>query len=452
MKYTTILVFAIFLFAGIKELAAEGDIEQAYKKEFAFLEAEKRSLDQRLNDLEKESETRNSQGVAEISKLQDTLLQISSKADNLAEMLSMTERNNEAELSNIDSLESTVMQASATLQKYNMNLPEKDSKKGITAADQLNAAFQNSVKVLAQKSSVESESGEFFLEDGAKVKGTIVKIGNIAAYGVSEKGAGALVPAGNGFFKVWEGNPTYEEAKLFAEGKAPDSLKMFIFENIDKGVELKKSKTFSEYTTSGGTLSWVIFGVGVIAMFLVLLRAVFLYISSATGEKLISRIDVLVSNGNVDEALKLCKASKGATSRVIRATLRNLEKEKEHLEDIISEAILHENSYLDRFGNLILVLAAVAPLLGLLGTVTGMISTFDIITEYGNSDPKMLSGGISVALITTEYGLYVAIPALFFGNMLNGWAENIKGAMEKSALRMINCYESFKSSAEKNNG
>ncbi|HNW81994.1 MAG TPA: MotA/TolQ/ExbB proton channel family protein [bacterium] len=452
MRYTTVLILAVFLFAGVQKLSAEGDIEQAYKKEFAFLEAEKRSLEQRLNDLDKESETRNSQGLSEISKLQDNLLQISSRADSLAEMLSMTERKNEAELNNIDSLESTVMQASATLQKYNITLPEKNGEKGITFSEQIDAAFQNSVKVLTEKSSVVFEPGQFFLEDGTKVNGTIVKVGNIAAYGVSEKGAGALVPAGNGFFKIWESNPTYDEAKMFSEGKAPGSLKIFIFENIDKGVELKKKKTFSEYTTSGGTLSWVIVGVGIVAMFLVLLRAVFLYISSATGEKLISRIDVLVSNGKIEDALKLCKASKGATSRVIRATLRNLEKEKEHLEDIISESILHENSYLDRFGNLILVLAAIAPLLGLLGTVTGMISTFDIITEYGNSDPKMLSGGISVALITTEFGLYVAIPALFFGNMLNGWAENIKGAMEKSALRMINCYEAFKSSAERSDG
>ena len=446
MRYLLIVLLTALFFS---ELCAQSDIEQAYKKEFAFLEAEKRNLEQRLSELEQESVRKDESGLKEISALQDTLLQISSRADNLSEMLSQTERANEAELSNIDSLESTVMQASATLEKYFIQIPEKNVEKSITSAVQIDAAFKGAVKVLNEKSSVVSEPGKFFLTDGTKVNGTIIKVGNIAAYGVSENGSGALVPAGGGFFKVWEGNPTSDDAQKFASGNVPDTLKMFIFENIDKGVELKKKKTFSEYTTSGGNLSWVIFGVGIIAMLLVIIRAVFLYISSSTGEKLISRIDGLVSKGEVDEALKLCKAGGGATSRVIRATLRNLEKDKDHLEDIISEAILHENSYLDRFGSLILVLAAVAPLLGLLGTVTGMISTFDIITEYGNSDPKMLSGGISVALITTEYGLYVAIPALFFGNMLNGWAESIKDAMEKSALRMINCYESFKSAGEK---
>jgi biopolymer transport protein ExbB len=118
-----------------------------------------------------------------------------------------------------------------------------------------------------------------------------------------------------------------------------------------------------------------------------------------------------------------------------------VERDREHLEDIISESILHENSYLDRFGSTIIIIAAVAPLLGLLGTVTGMISTFDIITEFGTGDPKLLSGGISEALVTTELGLVVAIPALIFGNLLAGWADNIKEDMEKAALRVTNIYK-----------
>jgi biopolymer transport protein ExbB len=87
-----------------------------------------------------------------------------------------------------------------------------------------------------------------------------------------------------------------------------------------------------------------------------------------------------------------------------------------------------------------MVIAAVAPLLGLLGTVTGMIATFDIITEFGTGDPKLLSSGIAIALITTEVGLAVAIPALIFGNLLSGWAESIKDDMEKAALHVMNRY------------
>ena len=155
-----------------------------------------------------------------------------------------------------------------------------------------------------------------------------------------------------------------------------------------------------------------------------------------------SEVGDLVGKGKVDMALEACKKRKGSTSRVVSAALRNLDRDREHLEDIISEAILHESSHLNRFGSMIMVIAAVAPLLGLLGTVTGMISTFDIITEFGTGDPKLLSGGISIALITTEVGLAVAIPALLFGNLLSGWAEGIKDDMEKAALRIINTEQS----------
>lgn len=108
------------------------------------------------------------------------------------------------------------------------------------------------------------------------------------------------------------------------------------------------------------------------------------------------------------------------------------------MEDIITEAILQESSILNKFSSTILVIAAVSPLLGLLGTVTGMIETFDIITEFGTGDPKLLSGGISVALVTTELGLIVAIPILLLGTLLASWSESIKLEMERVALKVTN--------------
>ena len=93
----------------------------------------------------------------------------------------------------------------------------------------------------------------------------------------------------------------------------------------------------------------------------------------------------------------------------MKATVRNLDRDREHIEDIVAESIMHESERLDRYGSAIMVIAAVAPLLWLLGTVTGMIATFDIITEFGTGDPKLLSGGISIALVTTELGLIVVV-------------------------------------------
>lgn len=120
------------------------------------------------------------------------------------------------------------------------------------------------------------------------------------------------------------------------------------------------------------------------------------------------------------------------------ATIQNSHGNRDHMDDVISEAMLHEAGALNRFGSAILVIASVSPLLGLLGTVTGMISTFDIITEFGTGDPKLLSSGISVALVTTELGLIVAIPAVLAGTLLSSWSDSIKYDLEEVALKATN--------------
>ena len=172
-----------------------------------------------------------------------------------------------------------------------------------------------------------------------------------------------------------------------------------------------------------------------------LLRAFFLLQAGAAVQPIIDSVSPLVQQRRIQEAIEACKRHKGSAARVVTSALRNLDREREHLEDIISESILHESTRLNRFGSLILMIAGVAPLLGLLGTVTGMIQTFDVITEFGTSDPKLLAGGIAVALVTTEQGLLVAIPCLLFGNLLSGWADRIKDDMEKGALKVINLFQ-----------
>ena len=84
------------------------------------------------------------------------------------------------------------------------------------------------------------------------------------------------------------------------------------------------------------------------------------------------------------------------------------------------------------------VFASTAPLLGLLGTVMGMIELFDVITMHGTSDPKLLAGGISVALVTTEAGLIVAIPLQLLHTFLVNRADALRGRMEKAGLAVLN--------------
>jgi biopolymer transport protein ExbB len=111
------------------------------------------------------------------------------------------------------------------------------------------------------------------------------------------------------------------------------------------------------------------------------------------------------------------------------------------LEDLAREALITEQPRIERFGSTIVVIATVAPLVGLLGTVSGIIRTFEAITLFGNADPKLLSGGISEALIATEFGLAVAIPSLLIGHILLGWGHSVMSRVENSALRLINATE-----------
>ena len=83
-------------------------------------------------------------------------------------------------------------------------------------------------------------------------------------------------------------------------------------------------------------------------------------------------------------------------------------------------------------------MATTAPLIGLLGTVMGMIQLFQVITMHGTSDPKLLAGGISVALITTEAGLIVAIPLQFLHTFVSNRVDAIRSRMEKAGLAVLN--------------
>ena len=93
---------------------------------------------------------------------------------------------------------------------------------------------------------------------------------------------------------------------------------------------------------------------------------------------------------------------------------------------ILNEIVMHMNSSMDRYLVYIGVLAAVSPLFGLLGTVTGMMATFDIISMFGTGNAKAMAGGISEALISTQTGLLVAIPGIYMYNLLLRRADNLK--------------------------
>jgi biopolymer transport protein ExbB len=302
----------------------------------------------------------------------------------------------------------------------------------------LEEAFKHVSKLMKDLGRVRVEKGTFFLANGKQTKGTLVKIGAVATYGVADSGqAGALAPAGGSRLKLWP-KPAAATAKAFVAGKRPDPFQVFLYESLEKNVDPKKKKTVLEFIQAGGLIGWVIVCLGGLAGLMIVLRFFILVFAGIRGRSLAPRLERLLIEGNREQAVALTRSAGGSLGRVLRAATEGLHMARQALEDRISESILREQPHLSRFGAAITVLAAVAPLLGLLGTVTGMISTFDIITEHGTGDPKLLSSGISEALITTELGLIVAIPTLLLGTLLNGWSSGIEGSLERNALKVMN--------------
>lgn len=123
--------------------------------------------------------------------------------------------------------------------------------------------------------------------------------------------------------------------------------------------------------------------------------------------------------------------------RVLGVYDKEQNRSVEALELRLLEAIVDEQQGLEKGLSMLKLLAALAPMLGLLGTVTGMIETFQVITQFGNGDPTVMAGGISMALVTTVLGLIAAMPLLLAHNILGTQAETIRNILEKQGISLV---------------
>ncbi len=436
------LFFAIVAFISFWVSVQAGELESAYQKEYAFLKAQKAELETRLatDKVQQKNDIQASKEKVEVLQVQ--LLEVSAKVKTSSEKLEkftkmLAEKEETGGLTG-----NVVNQARLALEPYGVKVSDDNRTNDV---EKIKQAFGSSIKLNRELSSLGNEKGEFYLPDGRKVKGDIVKVGNIAAYGISQEAAGALAPAGDGNYKLWNAVGSADDAKAMFAKEKTETIDIFAYENLDKEADYVTEKTFIDTMEDGGVIGYIIFTLGLFGLVLLGLRVINL-MGAKTNVHEITQIvvDTLESGEGSTVSLEKLKGYKGSTARVIKATLRNIKKERAHIEDVIMENILNESTQIDRFGSFVLVIAAVAPLLGLLGTVTGMIETFEVITEFGTGDPKLLSGGISAALVTTMQGLIVAIPLLLIGNLLSGWAQSIKDSMEQSALHIVNLYEKYR--------
>jgi biopolymer transport protein ExbB len=186
---------------------------------------------------------------------------------------------------------------------------------------------------------------------------------------------------------------------------------------------LVQSPSLMERIDQGKTVGYVIIVLGIIGVLIAIWRVLIL---TAVGAKVNSQVKNLSepkTNNPLGRVLKIAQDSSGADIETIELKL--------------GEAILRETPKFNAMLPLLKIISVVAPLLGLLGTVTGMIVTFQAITLYGAGDPKLMAGGISTALVTTVLGLVVAIPTVFLHTLVSSRARRLTQILQEEAAGML---------------
>ncbi|NOH35105.1 MotA/TolQ/ExbB proton channel family protein [Vibrio chagasii] len=186
--------------------------------------------------------------------------------------------------------------------------------------------------------------------------------------------------------------------------------------------QLALTPSLTDRLQAGGVVGKVILGLLAIGLIIALVRGVSLSIAR-------QKIRAQLKNPE--------QAGDNPLGRVLAVYNKEQNQTVEALELRLLEAVVDEQTHLEKGLSMLKLMAALAPMLGLLGTVTGMIETFQVITQFGNGDPKVMAGGISMALVTTVLGLVAAMPLLLAHNILSTQAENIRNILEKQGIGLV---------------
>jgi biopolymer transport protein ExbB len=192
----------------------------------------------------------------------------------------------------------------------------------------------------------------------------------------------------------------------------------------------------------GGPVMIPILLCSIFAIAIILERAVHLYRSKIDSTKFMEEITAALKRNRVSDALAICEQTHGPIAHILKAGISRHDRSRQEIREAIEDAGLHEVPKLEKNLSSLATIAHVSPLLGLLGTVTGMVSTFQIIQQRTQSmypvDPSVLAKGIWEALITTVAGLVVAIPSFVAYNYLVAKVQNMVVEMEILATDLLN--------------
>ncbi len=293
---------------------------------------------------------------------------------------------------------------------------------------------------IAAGSQVSRFNGTVLDRGGEEQEAEVIRFGHMGAlFATADSKTGFLTLSPGSKRLLMSGDPGFftsrEISSFFAGEKNVAPM------DISGGVaisQLSRKETLEDRLKSGGALVIPILLVGLAALIITFERLIFLSRVRSNTDALMTKVTDLVFQGNYEEALAITEPQQNRpTGKVLMAGLVHRGEKYEVIESAMSETMLTQIPRLERFIGSLKVLAAVAPLLGLLGTVTGMINTFQVITIHGTGDPRLMAGGISEAMVTTQVGLAVAIPIMMMASFLGTRVKNIARDMEEKGIALM---------------
>ncbi len=281
--------------------------------------------------------------------------------------------------------------------------------------------------------------GSALLGDGNQVvKGTFAFVGPETFFRADEGGRAGTV-------RSREGSPqpiTYvlsawkpADAAAFFQGQ-PGTI--MADATAGKALRLKETKgTLWQHIQKGGVVAYAIVGVGLLALLMILQKLRDLARLAVDTPAAVQRVLTPLAGGDRAEAERAVGSLRATTRDLFTVGLGNLHKPKAILEEHLYAVLLRQRLHYERWLPLLAVIATAAPLMGLLGTVTGLVRTFALINVFGTGDAAKLASGISEVLVATELGLIVAIPTLVAHGFLSHRIQKNLSLLERYALEFV---------------
>ena len=281
--------------------------------------------------------------------------------------------------------------------------------------------------------------GSSMLDDGnLVVKGTFAFVGPETFFRAEQGGRAGTVRSREGsdypityHLAAWKS----DAAEAFFGGQMGTIM---ADASAGKALRLKETKgTLWEHINKGGMVAYAILGVGLLSAFMILQKIHDLSQMAVDKPEAVQRFVETVARGARAEAQQTVGSLQATTRELFTVGLRHIDQPKEILEEYLYAVLLRQRLHYERRLPLLAVIAVASPLMGLLGTVTGMVRTFALITVFGTGNAGKLAGGISEVLVATELGLMVAIPTLVAHGFLAHRIQKNLSLLERYAVEFV---------------